>query len=416
MRFKLTSLFMLSLGLLLSVSSVGLAVQDTPRENDIVRALDWSSDGSRLAILSDAFYIYDRNFQLITTRPIDKPASYISLSPDGTLLAVQNEIWMTDTLEPLFQLDTAYILGDWNADGSLISGVARGANGINIYDTHNGKLLKTIAIDDIQLGFNPLWSPDGEYFAAANKQTTVVIIDANNIQSPKRYPQQDLTSPAIAWSHDGTRIAFTGWAIVPKNTPGSQVVPAGYSARASVHIMDVLTGNLLTTFMVPFEGANTLLWSPNDQELLAVVGVTNIFIWDTQLETLTTNYQSNERIVGVNYSPFGGQVLMGLYLPFVAPTNGSNVLPKPMVTNYFLDGSIRIIVPAPSPEKLQSILELCEVEADIYETLTAQIEVGDLEGFIADVSALTAVQMPIGCQADLLAVARALVAEIEGSH
>ncbi len=369
---------------------------------------DSSTNGERKAVVTDAIYIYDSTFHIVTSRPIDESISYISLSPDGSLLAVQNEIWETDTLRPLFQLKTAYILGDWSADGKFISAVASGANGIVVYDTHTGKLIKTIAIDNIQLGFNPLWSADGRYFTATHRRKMVVVMDANGNQPPKRYAQQENVGPTMAWSHDGRRIAFTAFDEVPPTTPDSK--PAAYSNTGavldSIHIMDAATGTIQQTFTGLSYGAGELRWSPDDKQLLAEISPTNILIWDVKSGNLKENYQFAGRIVGAKYSPFGGQVILGLDTSVTSTANDTSIFART-----FLGGAVGFIVPSPSLERLKSITEACGLQANVQEALISQIDANDLNTFKTQVSALTNADMPAGCQADLLAVADALLAK-----
>lgn len=381
----------------------------TPTGNQSIYWFDWSDDGSRLAVLSDVLYIYDREFHLVISRPVAK--AVVSLSPDGTLLAVENEIWSTDSLKPLFQLQSAYILGDWSADRGLISGVAPKLDGIVIYDTHTGKLVKTVQIEGIQLGFNPLWSPDGRYFAATHRRNTVVVIDSNNQQKPKRYLQQENASPAIAWSHEGTQLAFTGWAIVPPNTPGSHILPSGDTVRDSVYIMDALTGNILKTFTGLPYGEREMIWSPDDQQLLTTDGGASIFIWNVQSGKLEASYHVLGSILGVNYSPFGGQVMVGLDLSFVSSANRSKIFTESVFSQSFLNGAIQIFVPTPSLEKLQTITKACGMQSNIQQSLVSLIDANGLTTFTAQVSDLTDAQIPAGCKADLLAVAEALMAQ-----
>jgi hypothetical protein len=71
-------------------------------------------------------------------------------------------------------------------------------------------------------------------------------------------------------------------------------------------------------------------------------------------------------------------------------------------------GAVRIVVPAPSLERLQAIADACSAPAAVEQSLTADIQAGQLTDFVARVEALPVGVIPPACAADLIAVAEAL--------
>ncbi|MEO8612308.1 MAG: hypothetical protein ABI690_30715 [Chloroflexota bacterium] len=379
---------------------------------------DWSRDGEKIAVATrESLTIYDSQFHLLTFRPQPDPTrarSFASLSPNGTLLATENEIWDTATLKTLFQLQTAYGLGEWNPDGTLISAIATDAHGIVVYDTTSGNLVKTIPTGDTVFGYNPLWSPDGTRLAANGIRKTLVLIDVNRGEIAATYPQEDIVGK-IAWSSDSAQIAYSGFAEVKPGTPGS-IAKSGSitgAVRNSVYIADASSGQIIHTFTGLPNQIAYLVWSPDNTQLLAATGFGQIYIWDTKSGQLISSFKTPDHLlVGVDFSPFGGQVMMGFnpYRDVSSPTQ-ELFITQSVFIHAFLGGSIQKVVPVFSTEKLQSILRLCSVQSSIEAKLNGFILDDKLDEFINDITSLDKTQIQPACADDLVAVAQALEAQ-----
>ncbi len=417
MATTLRSFLMLLLIGLFGVSGFQAKAQDnppsltsTPTDNQPIYWFDWSNDGTKVAVATaKSISVYDSSFQLLVSRPQPDPTesrSFGSLSPDGTRLATVKEIWDTTTLQSLFQVDAEYPLGDWNSDGTLISGVALGAKAIVIYDGFTGRLVKTIPTGDILLLSNPLWSPDNTRFAFKTIGKKLIIVDVPQGKISASYSYEFLIDSGLSWSHDSNKLAYDAF---PEPKPGD----SSKRITHSINIVDAANGEIIHTFTGLQDGVRQLLWNPNDTELLSASGFGQINVWDMNSKQLINSYITpHYLLIGIDYSPYGGQVMIGFNLDrditsAVRDTfTGQSVFSQPI-----LDSAIQMVVPAPSLEKLKSVTQACQLQPNIQEALISQINANDLNTFETYVSALTNTDMPDGCKADLLAVADALMAK-----
>lgn len=72
------------------------------------------------------------------------------------------------------------------------------------------------------------------------------------------------------------------------------------------------------------------------------------------------------------------------------------------------NGAVQIVVPVPSPERLQAIADACNAPAAVEQSLTASLQADQLSTFITQVEALPENTIPPACADDLIAVAEAL--------
>lgn len=389
----------------------------SPEQLDSIYWFDWGQNGSRIAVASaSGVTIYDSAFNPLAFRQQPDPNEALiltSISPDVTRLATKNEIWDINTLEVLLRLDAAYPLGNWSRDGKLISAVGSDLQSILVYDAHTGNLAKTISTQGINLTFNPVWSPDNTRFAATDKAQTLIIIDSVMGEIVARYPHKDLLGP-ISWSPDGTQLAYGGFAEVEPGTLGSQPSSGSVTGavRNSVYIANAANGQILQTFTDLPRQIAQLLWSPDGNQLFAITGLGHGYIWDVKSGQLIDSYKTpNYLLVGVDYSPFGGQIMMGFNLGRpIASTQPDSFAAQSTFTHSFLDGAIQMIVPAPSTERLQAIMNECATNQTAVSQVNGFIAAQEFHNFTQAISRLPASDIPPGCAADLIAVAEALQA------
>lgn len=383
----------------------------TPTDNQSLYWFDWSNDGTKVAVATaKSISVYNSSFQLLVSRPQPDPMesrSFGSLSPDGTRLATAKEIWDTTTLQSLFQVDAEYPLGDWNSDGTLISGVALGAKAIVIYDGFTGRLVKTIPMGDILLLSNPIWSPDNMRFAFKTIGKKLIIVDVSQGKISASYSYESLIDSGLSWSHDSNKLAYDAF-------PEPKLGDSSKQITHSINIVDAANGEIIHTFTGLQDSVRQLLWNPNNTELLSASGFGQINVWDMNSKQLINSYITpHYLLIGIEYSSYGGQVMMGFNLDRdISSTvrntfTGQSILSKPI-----LDNAIQIIVPSPSLEKLKSITQACKLHPNIQEALISQINANDLNTFKTQVLALTNTDILSGCQADLLAITNALMAKM----
>lgn len=406
MRFKSKMVVVLSLGFLLSVSSVSLAVQDSEPQPKFVNALDWSTDGVNLAIgyrggqVSIVDSLSGKEVQIIEYFYAVKAVDWSSTQPN--ILAVggrpdgkeSSEVLLLDILTG--NLQSIYTTGDtittlaWSPDGTKLGIVkspltmsVTSGDELQIWDMSTLKMQVSMLSPGYDHRITSIaWSPDSQRIVGGNTNKTVIIWDATTGNELLVFSEHKDVIRSVDWSPDG-----------------SQIITSGSTDDDTVRIWDAVSGENFATFEA--RGA-TVRWSPDGHEV-AIGENRKVRILDPLNDHELLNVATTSLVSEIDYSPYGGRLV------FADEIESSSVSP----ISTFSDGAVQIIVPNPSPEKLQSILELCGVEASVHEALATQITANELEDFIADVSALTDAQIPVGCKADLLAMARALVAEGE---
>jgi WD40 repeat protein len=376
---------------------------------------DWSDDGTRIAVATpEGIQIYNARFELISSRSQPDPSGgrqFAALSPDGTRLTTENAVWDTKSLQSLFQVDTTeYPLGDWSRDGTQVSGVVSGARAIAIYNGFTGQQVKIISTGDYPLLSNPHWSPDNRYFAFNTLGKRLVIVDAAQGETIAQYRYESFVS-SITWSPDSKKLAMGSFTERQPGTSDSTSLassPTG-AVRYSIDVVDISNGMILHTIDALPQPVNYIRWSPDGTQLVATVGAKQVYVWDTINWQLRGQYDTPGGLVGIKYSPFGGQVMMGFNFYWLAATPRSSAFtPQSIFVQTRLGGAIQIVVPAPSLERLQGIARSCGLPKSTAQSLTTSITPNRLNTFMDAVRALPAGTIPPACAADLLAVAEAL--------
>ncbi|HEX2906173.1 MAG TPA: WD40 repeat domain-containing protein [Phototrophicaceae bacterium] len=406
-------LFPIALILLLAHSPAHTWAQ-SPAPIDAVYWFDWSDDGSKIGLAGDGISVYDANFRLLAFRPQPDPTgsrSIASFSPDGTKLATLNEIWDANTLETLVELPPDVILGQWNSDGSQIATIAQNLREIVIYSATTGDLLKTITLDGSQIIESPpMWSHDSTRIALIDRKYITVLIDAIQGQVIARYPQSDQSLGSVIWSPDDTQLAFTGFSVVALGTYGSKPQSSSTDAlRDSIYVMDAANGQIVHTITDLPGNVNQLKWSPDSAQLLAKIQYGLVYVWDIQTEQLIDSYKSSGFMVGIEYSPDGGQIMWGIH-PYrdFSHVGLDDIVPQSTYTQSLFNGVIKLAVPAPSAARIQNILNRCVTNAETLNNLNRLLATAQYVDFIAAINTLPADQIPPACAADVIAIAEVL--------
>jgi hypothetical protein len=376
--------------------------------------LTWNKDGDKLAVTThNSVGVYDTNFKLIGVFSSENPEQFLATawSPDGARIAVGNIILDSETLKPLITLNTEARPFQWSFDGQLLMTFALDYKGIERYDSETGKLVDTLSTSDVQMASEPILSPDGTRFLSKDGCCGVLIVDAVNGGAIARW---NLEHPlyGLTWSSDGNQIAYSSIQRIvgnpsttfPPDTTKDQIMSA-------IHILDSQDGRVLQSFdPFPYD-AGYLYWSPSGNEIVSIS--TGVVTWDIETGQIIDAYLPDKRVQSATFSPNGGRLALALW-PYIDSLPESITAFRAMSTvkQSYLDGSIEIISPGASIEKLASIQAQC---AGNTENSTMSLDIpktkSELTAYTARLAALSDTQIPPGCKADLLAVANALLAQ-----
>ncbi len=351
----------------------------------IVESARWSHDGSRLAAryetkLGTQLAIWDREAlntgtPSVTTEEFHAPSEgdQIVWSPTGHYIAADGSLWVyiidTATGSQVAQLydekrtGRAGVFGiEWAADEQSVYVLYENpdANQLMQWDITTSQVVQTILS---RASFAPIsmqQSPDGQWLAVSEGHGSVFLL----------------------------------------NAPGFEVERELLVLQGESHIPYV----------------SHLFWSEDNTTLLGLADDGSAYLWDTTtgeliaIDSLIPDKGTYVRDVAL--TPFGGRLAMAttwypetpLSTPSYAPTT---------YEPFLLGGMVRIAVPAPSLDRLNTITELCLREAATpnapLATLAAQpVTESTLSDFVASVQALPNNAIPSACRTDLLAVAEAL--------
>jgi WD40 repeat protein len=421
MKWKLYSFFIVTFALCVVHNSVTAQSTSLP----YVYATDWSDDGSRFAITTrEGLTIYDSSFNPLafhafpTDKAFEVPDTF--LSPDGSRILVNTEIWDSSTLKIITVLGGADILpytAQWSTDSTAIAFRNGDDRGTSIYSALNGNLLRAFSSSSWQVGaeYGPKWSPNNVYFATLGALDAVLILDAVTGKDIARYPVKADRIDYLSWSPDSTRIALVTTSRVKPGSPGSYPEEGSpdKALRISIIILTISNGQVTTNIIGIQGGIYSLIWSSDGKQLAGNTSFSSILVWDPNTGVLLDSYQAPPyRTLLMDYSRYSSRLMIGSNIGYpISPPQGRIFTPMSTYMQNELGGIIQIVVPAPSLEKLQAISEQCKVQPAVQQMLTAQIQSKQLPTFIQQVSALTDTQILPGCKADLLAVAEALQAK-----
>ncbi len=267
---------------------------------------------------------------------------------------------------------------------------------IVVYNTDNGTLIRRIETHNQNAGPQIAWSPDDSQFAMLTPNRPSVLIIPNTGE-PK------ITEYSL---HLSPNYKPDQWPSRVKWSPNGKLLAIFAGSPSTIFLLDVQNG----IFVDHLEGqvADTLMWSPDGALLAVSNGLDTVSVFDVRTGRVIEQYPSihgkRQYRYFMEFSPYGGQL---------AITNdvGGNEA-QIQSTAYFRSigksNAVQLFVPAPSLERLKSITQVCGLQPNIQDALNDQIDENNLQAFTDQISALTEAQIPLGCKADVLAVARIL--------
>ena len=176
------------------------------------------------------------------------------------------------------------------------------------------------------------WSPDGQFLAAAGKERTIFVWDAEDGRLAHALTGNQGPVSTVAWSPDGRMLAsgsdentISIWDVTAGTTvlelrrhwdtvlsvawsPDGQVLASG-SLDRQVILWDVETASFLHVFGEHTDAINCVAWSPDGRILASASGDATIRLWDVQSRALLQLLSGgNTWISSIVWSP-DGQIL-----------------------------------------------------------------------------------------------------------
>lgn len=405
MKRMFTCLFT-AFGLLVSASPlIAFTAQSSQPQN--AYALAWSPGGAYLAVGGRGLWIYDQDFNEVHYSEASNNVTIVEWSPTGDrLLANLNsdtDVFVLDviTLDVITSFQDTFGFIGWSSDGERLAFLSNGLTSITIFGAETGEIITEIPLNNGNNNvLSAAWSPDGSQFAITISGGRVYIVslegDIRQLHS--------LIAGRVVWSPDGRWIA-------------------GTSVNDTLRVWDAGTGHEIYILQSDLGAMTYLAWSPVGDLIIGANIRGQIVVWDVDTRSQVQAYLSAGAISEIVYSPYGGRIAVGNnfdQLIYVDPDRYSalpQVESQLNLQTTLTPNVVQIIVPDPSPERLQAIAEACDAPPQVVQAITgiaadAQAP-NTLSALVETVEALPAADIPPGCAADLVAVANAIQAQSE---
>jgi WD40 repeat protein len=284
------------------------------RETGAIFELNWSPDSTRFAVAQDNDYVVIYSADLTTETPILVGGAIITIhwNSDGSKLVMgkgdgQVEVWDANTLTRLtaFQVSQGYVSGigvvRYSPNGQYIATSISTLGLIRVWDANTYQLVVSFSRPQIT-ATSIAWSPDGTRIAFGSTDGQVRIepvfdrADDTGVQDGDVY--------AVAWSPDGTRIVgggengllriwdssgqavqdfpgYSSWMRTVTWSPDSTKIASG-DDTGKIRIWNASTGQLLTTFIAHDDVVQSIAWSPDGTRIVTTsyYDVRNLKLWD----------------------------------------------------------------------------------------------------------------------------------------
>lgn len=233
-----------------------------PLSQNYYRHIMWSPDGQRLACSKDDGTVTILTSAGVIERTIEaheNPVTSLSWSPDGTRLASASQIKVKV----------------WNAVTWACIRTMDGGR-----DSH------------VLCMYIVIWSPVSDYLATSSADKTVKIWDVETGLCVRTFTNQDGFMGTLAWSPDGTRVAFG-------------------ASKHTVLVVDVYTGKVVLHLKC-HEEITALTWSPDGTRIASSTRAGTVRIWNAVSGQLMTEISTGvEWIWMMAWSPDGSRIAFG---------------------------------------------------------------------------------------------------------
>lgn len=407
--FRLVSL------LVLIMVAFSIHAQDDQLQEDdsvYVTAVAWSSDGSKIAAVGIQppgtqgyihiidVYTGETTYKL---EPIPGGFASVAWSPNNRFIAAggyDQVVWIIDVetgthVISLWGHESTVSSLDWNTDGTRLVSGGNWDGKVILWDMTTYEQLKAVQVSD---PWGVAFSPDGQEIAVGGLAGLFVFPPALEMGAglgQNEYRRAEAYIGAIAWSHDGSQIAY-----------GTQTFNA---QSASIKLVDSNNGTLLNSFLTDDEAIYSIDWSYDDSLIASYSSDGFIRLWDVRTGTQLQSFAAPMRYPeDINFSPYGGRLAYGGVIASDTLGLSTNSIEVDGNITSFAGGAVQIVVPAPSIERLEAIADACNAPIAVEQALTASIQTEQLADVVAQVEALPDDTIPPACAADLIAVAEAL--------
>lgn len=277
-----------------------------PRAAQGTRALEWSPDGTLLAVAEPLGRITIQTVEndVVYTLLADETAVRdMSWSFDGTQLVSAGigealKIWSLSDGSLIREIATARgALGgfadevSWQPTGDLI--LASGLDTIGVWNAADGSLVRTfggVTLLDLQ------WDPTGTWFAFAATSGFGVLEFAQGLDGLTRF-----NYPV---SSGNTRYSSVDW-----NGDGTRVVTAG-GEEGSVRLWDPFTGEQLELLLQVADAMTTAVFL-DDDSVAAATDTGQIYILNTESGEIEQTFQQQGEIRALSWNPQAGILAVG---------------------------------------------------------------------------------------------------------
>jgi len=318
-----------------------------------VDAITWSPNGQQFATVDESgdVVIWNDRLQVIRT--------FSLASPDEVAPG------LTEML--------------WSPDGQILASI--GNNGLATWDTSTGTRLNWYFDERFNLS-SIAWNTDGSIIAVGSATGEITFRDAQTFEVIDVLPPAERTSliTGLFWHEIGGQIAAS-------------------TILGEVLIWDVPTKQIVARLASDSSPILALDWDDSSGWLASSSpnGITRI--WDVDQQIVVVAYALGGSAHDVAWSPYGGQLAIAELFPTATAIYGEVSF-----------DDLRVIVPDPSLERLQSIAAQCDAPLTVTDAIPQVEQPAALTDFVAQVTALPEGTIPPACAADLIAVAEAISA------
>jgi WD40 repeat protein len=320
--------------------------------SNLVLNVDWGMKGTFIAIAtrSEGVKMVDAvTGQVSETIPFAETGTIwgAALSPDETQLStVGNDptvkIWNTATGELEYSLEGHFFgpnAASWGMNSTLLATGSYGGypDNVRIWDVTSQQTLFTIPLGDD----SPRLALNSDNKLAISVVTKLEIWDVASQQMLVRKVDSGLRQ-SIEWSDDNRHLLIANMQILAEGEV------------YSIEIWDTETMEIVREFKdFPYQ-LTSATWNPDETKILSTDVMGTVRITDSVTGESAVIFQSDQLILSADWSPFGGQVAVGVAV-------GADAQPaRGVVTRDSIPG-LAIVVPFASFEQLETLGEACGI-------------------------------------------------------